>query len=70
MNINYHNKIFVFFLFNDPYARACILFNCRSGLILWPFRKNKNKMNDCKQLPPLGYTQLKQQNTTTTKQKD
>lgn len=30
----------------------------------------KNKMHDCKQLPPLGYTQLKQQNTTTTKQKD
>lgn len=44
------------FSLNNPFARACILFNCRSGFVLWPFR---NKMHDCEQLPPLGYTQLK-----------
>lgn len=55
------------FSLNNPFARACILFNRRSGFVLWPFR---NKMQDCEQLPPLGYTQLKKQNTTSTKQKD
>lgn len=67
--ITYHNKIFVLFcsMIHMHVLAFCLIAD--QDLFCGHLEK-KNKMHDCKQLPPLGYTQLKQQNTTTTKQKD